>query len=162
MTVYLNRMLFKPALIVLSAIFGLFFLLFAILTIAAFNVVLLVITILVAVAYGVMVALVYRVSKLDKYYLREEEPGLLIRYPTMNFDRGAIRIPYKALIGFEFYPIHSKASWLHFMTTGIIPGCVYVTYINRYGHRVTELMGYITQSDVEALAQRYNMKFTLK
>ncbi len=161
MTVYLNRMLFKPALIVLSIIFGFFFVLFAILTIATFHVVLLVLTLVVAAAYGVLVGLAYLVSKADKYYLREEEPGLLIRYPTMNFDRGAIRIPYKALIGFEFFPLKSKSSWINFITYGVLPDCVYITYINRHGRKVTELMGYITQSDVEALARRYNIKFTL-
>ncbi len=159
MTVYLNRTFFKPALMILSVIFGFFFLVFLILTIAAFHIIILLLLLGVTIAYGVLVFLAYLLSKSEKFYLQEQEEGIEIKYPTINFERGLARIPYKALISFEFYPIKSKNAWIHFFTYGVVPDCVYITYIDRYGRQVTELTGYITQSDAEALAQRYNMQF---
>ncbi len=161
MTVYLTRTFFKPAWIVLSILFGFFFLFFGILTIAFFDVLLLAMTLIVVAAYGVLVGLAYWFSKSKKYYLQEEQQGLHVRFPKINFDKGEIRIPYGALVGFDFFPLRSKNTWLNFIAYAVVPECVYVTYVNRYGQRVTELMGYITQSDAEALAQRYNIKFTL-
>lgn len=161
MKVYLCRTFFKPALLVLSILFGFAFLLFLLLTILFFHPFLLILSIAIAVAYGVMVWLAYRFSKSEKYYLQEIEGGLEIRYPKINSDRGVVKMPYKALIGFEFFPLKSKKAWLHLAKNCVVPECVYVTYINPRGRKVTELMGYITQADVEALARRYRVKFTL-
>lgn len=161
MKVFLTRTFFKPALIVLSILFGFAFLLFLGLTIAFYHVFLLILTLAIVVAYGVCVLLAFLFSKSEKYYLREIEGGLEIRYPKLNNNRGSIKMPYKALVGFEFFHIKSKNAWLNLAEYCIVPDCVYVTYINPRGRKVTELMGYITQADVEALAQRYNVNVTI-
>lgn len=161
MKVFLTRTFFKPALIVLSILFGFAFLLFLGLTIAFYHVFLLILTLAIVAAYGVCVLLAFLFSKSEKYYLREIEGGLEIRYPKLNNNRGSIKMPYKALVGFEFFPIKSKNAWLNLAEYCIVPDCVYVTYINPRGRKVTELMGYITQADVEALAQRYNVSVTI-
>ncbi len=161
MQVFLTRTFFKPALIVLSILFGFAFLLFLGLTIAFYHVFLLILTLAIVMAYGVCVSLAFLFSKSEKYYLREIEGGLEIRYPKLNRNRGSIKMPYKALIGFEFFPIKSKNAWLNLVEYCIVPDCVYITYINPRGRKVTELMGYITQADVEALAQRYNVSVTI-
>lgn len=161
MKVYLSRTFFKPALIVLSILFGFAFLLFLILTIACYHLFLLIVLLAIAVAYGVMVLLAYLFSKSEKYYLQEIEGGLEIRFPKINSDHGFIKMPYKVLVGFEFFPMKSKEAWRNLVTNCVVPECVYVTYINPRGRKVTELMGYITRDDVEALAQRYGVSFTL-
>ncbi len=162
MTVFLNRTVFKPALILASVVGGFFFLLFLILTIAVFHVILLIITLLIVVLYGGVLAGAYWLSRSEKYYLKEHKQGIEIRYPTMNYGRGVMKIPYKAIVGFEFYSMNTKEGWLNLFNRSALPDCVYITYINRYGKIVTELMGYITQADAQALAQRYNVKFTLQ
>lgn len=162
MTVYLNRELFKPAMIVLSAAFGALILLFLILTIAFFNVVLLVILLALAAVYGVSFYLVWLVSKSNKYYMEEKRGFLDIRYPTINYGRGHLQVPYKALVEFQYYPLQSKNSWINFITYGAVPGCTYLSYHTPQGKVVTELLGYITKSDAEALAQRYGVGCTIK
>lgn len=161
MVVYLNRELFKPAMIVLSIAFGIFMLLFLILMIAVFHIALLIIFLALAVAYGVIVFLAWMVSKANKYYLEEKQGYLEIRYPTMNHGKGLMQMPYKAIVGFHYYPLKSKESWMNFINYGAVPGCTYITYISPRGQKVTELMGYITQDDAEALAQRYRVECTI-
>lgn len=160
MKVYLTRTFFKPAMLVLSILFGFAFLLFLSLTIAFYHIFLLILTLATVVAYGMCVLFAFLFSKSEKYYLREIEGGLEIRYPKLN-NRGSIKMPYNALIGFEFFPIKTKDAWLNLAEYCVVPDCVYVTYINPYGRKVTELMGYITQADVEALGQRYNASVTI-
>lgn len=160
MKVYLTRTFFKPALLLSSILFGFAFLLFLSLTIAFYHIFLLILTLAIVMAYGGCVLFAFLFSKSEKYYLQEIEGGLEIRYLKLN-NRGSIKMPYKALIGFEFFPIKTKDAWLNFVEYCVVPDCVYVTYINPRGRKVTELMGYITQADVEALAQRYNVSVTI-
>ena len=157
MTVYLFKNLFKPALIILSIVFGLVLTLFLILMIAFFHVALLIVFLGLAVAYGVLIYLAFLLSRSTKYYLQETDAYLEIRYPSINYERGLLRLPYKAIVEFQYYPLKSKNSWLNLVQYGAIPGCVYITYITAHGQRLTELMGYIDQNDAQMLAERYGV-----
>ena len=162
MTIYLNRELFKPALIVLSIGFGALELLFLILMIAAFHVVLLITFFLLAVAYGVLLYLAWLISQSNKYCIKEMRGYLDITYPTINYDKGRLRLPYKAILGFEHYPIESKESWINFVRYGHVPGCTYLVYVTAFGQKNTELIGYVTKSDAIALGKRYGVNTEVK
>ena len=82
--IYLNDKFFKPALLVLSAIFGLVALVFLLLMIFSFHWLLLVILAVLLGAYGVLVWLAYMVSQSKKRFLRVREGNLEIKYPTVN------------------------------------------------------------------------------
>ena len=87
--IYLNDKFFKPALLVLSAIFGLVTLVFLLLMIFSFHWLLLVILAVLLGAYGVLVWLAYMVSKSKKRFLRVREGNLEVKYPTVNYGRGS-------------------------------------------------------------------------
>ena len=162
MTIYLNRELFTPALIVLSAVFGVLELLFLILTIAAFHVLLLIVVFLLAAAYGALVYLAWWLSRSEKYNMKEMRGYLDISYPTINRDKGRLRLPYDAIIGFEYYSLDTKEGWLNFIRYGHLPGCTYLVYVSPYRECATELLGYVTKSDAIALGKRYGVSTEVK
>ena len=162
MTIYLNRELFKPALIVLSAGFGVLGLLFLILMIFAFHVVLLITFFLLALGYGVLLYLARLLSASNKYCIKEMRQYLDITYPTINYEKGRLQLPYKAICGFEHYSIDTKEGWLNLVERGHLPGCTYITYVTKFGRKNTELIGYVTKSDAIALGKRYGVETIVK
>ena len=155
---YLNKQLFKPALIVLSIPFGAVLALFLILTIATLHVLALVVFLVLAAAYGVLVYLAWRITKSTKYYLTVGPGFFEIQYPTINYGRGKIKIPYEAIVEFQYFPLNSMKSWKNLVTYGAVPECIYVKYVTRHGRLVTELLGYVTYKEMKAIADQLKLK----
>ena len=159
--IYLNDKFFKPALLVLSAIFGLATLIFLLLMIFSFHWLLLVILAVLLGAYGVLVWLAYMVSKSKKRFLRVREGNLEVKYPTVNYGRGVVRIPLQSIIEFEFYGLQSTETWKKFFECGAPPDCFYVKYYNKYDREVCELIGYPDFDQMLGLADGYGIPLML-
>lgn len=155
---YLNKELFKPALILLSAAFGLLLTLFLILMIAFFHFILLIVFFALAIAYGVLVFLAWRLSKSTKYYMTSGKGFLEIQYPTINYGRGKLQVPFQAIMGFQYFPLKALSSWKNFVTYGAAPECIYIQYVTKQGRTITELMGYVTYDEIKAVADQLNVE----
>ena len=158
---YLNKEFIKPALIVLSIAFGLLLTLFLILMIALFHFLLLILFFVIAAAYGVLVFLAWKVSKSQKYYLSAGQGYFDICYPTINYGRGKIRVPYKAIVEFQYFPLNSLKSWQNLIEYSAPPECVYIKYITRHGQSVTELMGYVKYEDIKSIADQLKLEVVI-
>ena len=155
---YLNKQLFKPALIVLSIPFGAALALFLILTITTFHVVALIAFLVLAVAYGVLIYLAWKISKAMKYYLTAGPGFLEIKYPTINYGRGKIKIPYESIVEFQYFPLNSIKSWKNLVNESAVPECIYIKYITKQGKCISELMGYVTYKEIKAIADQLKRK----
>ena len=155
---YLNKELFKPALIVLSGAFGFLFVLFLILMLVIFHWILLLAFFIISIAYGILLLLAWKLSKSKKYYLASGKGFLEIHYPTVNYGRGKLRVPFKAILSFEYYPIKSWESWKTFVSYGSLPECVYITYVTQNGRKNTELIGYVTYEEIKAIADQLGVE----
>lgn len=158
---YLNKELFKPALILLSIAFGAVLTLFLILMIAVFHIVLLIAFFALAAAYGALVYLAWRISKSQKYYLSGGKVFLEICYPTINYGRGKIQVPYKAIVEFQYFPLNSFKSWINLVTYGVAPECIYIKYVTPHGRCITELMGYVKYDEIKAIAEQLGVSVTV-
>ena len=158
---YLNKEFFKPALIILSIAFGLLLTLFLVLMIVVFHFLLLILFFVAAAVYGGLVFFAWKVSKSQKYYLTAGEGFLDVCYPTINYGRGKMRIPYKAIIEFQYFPLNSFQSWKNLVEYSVPPECIYIKYVTPHGQVVTELLGYVKYEDIKSMADQLKLEVVI-
>ena len=159
--ILLNEKFFKPALLVLSVVFGFATLVFLLLTIFSFHWLMLLFIAALLAVYGLLLWGAWLVSQSPKQYLMEYADGLEIKYPNVSYQRGLAQIPYECIIQFEYYSLRSVESWKNLLESGAPPECFYIKYYNKYNREVRELIGYPDYMMMLELAERYGIPLML-
>lgn len=153
--IYLNRGYFYPMLIFLSIlllpiiVMGFLFFLTTDSLMSILGIV------VVAIIYFILVWMVKKVSTSDKYYLISSSRQLEIHYPNITKNHMLV-IENEKVIQFDYCRLYSIKSWF-LIPVYDMPQCVFITFMDN-GVKACKLIGYMSYSEMQALAQETNIK----
>lgn len=111
--------------------------------------------VVVAIIYFILVWIVKKVSTSDKHYLISSSRQLEIHYPNITKNHMLV-IENEKVIQFDYCRLASIKAWFSIPVYDI-PQCVFITFMDD-GVKVSKLIGYMSYSDMQALAQETNIK----
>ena len=153
--IYLNRGYFYPMLIFISILLMPIIVMGFLWFFATDSLTSILGIVVVAIIYLILIWLVKKVSKSDKHYLIYSSSQLEIHYPNIT-HRHMLVIENEKVIQFDYCRLASIKAWF-LIPVYDLPQCVFITFMDD-GVKVCKLIGYMSYSNMQALAEKTNIK----